>query len=316
MSDLSKPMFHNEDAARKYLERIRWPDGPYCPYCGQTETARPVRGKSMGKGWYYCSDCQRKFTVRVGTLYERSHVPLHKWVMAMHLMAASKKGVSAHQLHRMLGVTYKTAWFMAHRIREAMRDDSPSSMGGPGKSIQADETYFGKVENPRTTTTRGAPFTKGGKTGPSNKRAVVSLVEPGGRVRSFNVKTANSVTIREILVTNISRKTELHTDESRLYTKVGEEFAGHKTVVHTKGQYVGPSGESTNAVENYFSIFKRGMKGVYQHCQEKHLHRYLAEFDFRYNTRKIEDAERRDLAIKGAENKRLTYRRIGEGAAS
>ncbi len=313
MCDLSKPMFHNDDAARRYLERIRWPDGVVCPYCGQLEAARPVRGKSMGKGWYYCSDCERKFTVRVGTVYERSHIPLHKWVMAMHLMAASKKGISAHQLHRMLGITYKSAWFMAHRIREAMVDANPQPMGGPGGSVQADETYIGKKEAIRTKTAFGLPFTKSGNSGPGGKRAVVSLVS-GGKARTFHVKSASAVTVREILITNVKRETELHTDESPIYTRVGREYAAHMTVKHSANQYVGPSGESTNKCENYFSIFKRGMKGVYQHCAEKHLQRYINEFDFRYNRREITDAERATEVVTGAGGKLLSYRRTGYGA--
>ncbi len=313
MCDLSNPMFHNETAARRYLEGVRWPDGAWCPFCGTQDAVRPVRGKSMGPGWYYCSECERKFTVRVGTVYERSHIPLHKWVMAMHLMAASKKGVSAHQLHRMLGITYKSAWFMAHRIREAMIDDNPEPMGGPGESIQADETYFGKVEHPRTKTTSGRPFTKSGKFGPANKRAIVSLVSKG-RARTFHVKNANARVVREILVTNAHRESELHTDESRIYTRVGGEFSAHRTVNHSAGEYVGKHGQTTNACENYFSIFKRGMKGVYQHCAEKHLQRYINEFDFRYNTRDLEDAERAAIAHKQAEGKRLTYRRTSLGA--
>ncbi len=230
--------------------------------------------------------------------------------MAMHLMAASKKGVSAHQLHRMLGITYKSAWFMAHRIREAMIDDNPEPMGGEGEAVQADETYFGKVENPTTKTTSGRPFTKSGKGGPANKRAIVSLVSKG-KARTFHVKNANARVVREILVTHAHRDSELHTDESRIYTRVGGEFSAHRTVNHSAKEYVGKHGQTTNACENYFSIFKRGMKGVYQHCGEQHLQRYLVEFDFRFNNREIEDAERRDKALAGAEGKRLTYRWSG-----
>ena len=298
MCDLSSPKFHNENSAREYLERIRWPDGPVCPRCDRMEPVRPLRGKSMGKGWYYCKGCQDKFTVRVGTIYERSHIPLHKWVAAMHLMAASKKGISAHQLHRMLKITYKSAWFMAHRIREAMKDNNPEPMGGSGSAVQADETYFGNKEGPKKPGRRGiAP-------GPANKRAIVSLIS-GGEARTFHVARADAQTVRRILVTNVHRESELHTDESRIYPRVGQEFTAHKTVVHTAGQYVGPSGESTNKVENYFSIFKRGMRGVYQHCAEKHLQRYINEFDFRYSTRDLQDAERAAMAHKQAEGKRI-----------
>ena len=187
MCDLSNPRFHNEDAARSYLEGIRWPDGTVCAFCDRQSTVRPVRGKSMGKGWYYCTKCQKKFTVRVGSIYERSHIPLHKWVTAMHLMAASKKGISAHQLHRMLGITYKSAWFMAHRIREAMKDDSPAPMGGPGSAVQADETYFGRK--------KGASR-KGG--GAGHKHAIVSLVTKD-KSRTFHVARADARTARQIL---------------------------------------------------------------------------------------------------------------------
>lgn len=309
MIDLTNPIYNDEAKAREHLETIRWPDGVTCPFCGSIDHVKPLGGKSMGPGWYHCGACRDKFTVRVGTVYERSKIALHKWVLATHLLCASKKGMSAHQLHRMLGVTYKTAWFMCHRIRESMDDPNPTPMGGPDDPVQADETYFGpKAEKRTTRVADGEPY-KTGQRGPSNKRAIVSLIS-GGKARTFHVKSANAATVRQLLVTNVTRDTELHTDESRIYTRVGEEFAAHRTVVHVKGQYVGPHGESTNKVENYFSIFKRGMKGVYQHCAEKHLQRYINEFDFRYNSRDLTDWERADLAIKGAEGKRLTYRRI------
>lgn len=306
MLDLKNPIFSNENKARSHLEKLRWPDGRYCPHCGETEKTSVVRGKR--RGLYFCNSCAKQFTVTVGTLFERSHVPLSKWLAAFHLMASSKKGMSAHQLHRMLGVTYKTAWFMAHRIREAMRETNPGPMGGSSQPVQADETYFGRVAEPQTKTTSGRPYTKGGG-GVSNKRAIVALVS-GGKARTFHVNKADAHTVREILVTNATREAELHTDESKIYIKVGREFADHKTVVHASGKYVGPSGESTNACENYFSVFKRGMKGVYQHCAEKHLHRYLAEFDYRYNNREITDAERAAKAIGQIKGRRLTYRRI------
>lgn len=312
MTDITSPIFQDANKARKHLEAMRWADGRFCPHCGATEGTSFVRGKKHRPGLYYCNDCKKTFTVTVGTVFERSKVPLNKWLLATHLLTSSKKGMSAHQLHRMLGVTYKTAWFMAHRIREAMIDDNPAPMGGGGKSVEADETYFGKVENPRSTTVSGRPFTKGGKSGPSNKRAVVSLVSEG-KARTFHVKSANAATVREILVANVTRDTELHTDESRIYTKVGEEFKAHKTVNHSAGQYVRKDGMTTNHVENYFSVFKRGMRGVYQHCKEKHLQRYLTEFDFRYNRRDLTDTERAQAALKGIEGKRLTYRRSTVG---
>jgi hypothetical protein len=241
---------------------------------------------------------------------ERSKIPLHKWVMAMHLMGASKKGMSAHQLHRMLGITYQSAWFLAHRIREAMREDGLAPMGGNGGIVEADETYFGQVENPASKKRKGRPYTKGGKSGPSGKRAVVALVERGGRVRSFHPANADGPTVTKIVRENIARESRLQSDESRLYISVGKEFAAHETVTHSHGEYV-RGDVHTNSVEGYFSIFKRGMRGVYQHCGEKHLHRYLAEFDFRYNRRVAlgySDTERAQDVARGAEGKRLMYR--------
>ena len=320
---LTDKIFTDENAAREHLEALRWSNGCSCPLCGGTDKIKPVKmvnkatkGKEAVevKGYYHCGDCRRKFTVRTGTVYERSHIALNLWVLATHLLCSSKKGMSAHQLHRMLGVTYKTAWFMAHRIREAMIDANPGPMGGPGKHVQADETYVGKKKNPPTVTTSGRPFTKGGKTGGNFKNAVVSLVSEG-KARTFHVDRADADTVRNILVTNVSRDTDLHTDESRLYTKVGEEFAGHETVNHSKGEYV-RNGVTTNNVENYFSVFKRGMLGTYQHCSEKHLGRYLVEFDFRYNRRDVDDFTRSVQAMKSAEGKRLTYRRIGGRAVA
>jgi transposase-like protein len=220
--DLNHPAFKNEDAARKWLEASRWPNGPVCPFCKSGERVEALGGKSMGKGWYHCNDCREKFTVRVGTLYERSHIPLHKWLLATHLLTSSKKGMSAHQLHRMLGITYKSAWFMAHRIRAAMAETNPGPMGGEGKIVQADETYYGNSSK------RAKSYKKGHR----YKQQVVALVEPKGRVRAFHVKSATVAGVRDILVRNIDRKSELHTDESRLYVQVGREFAGHKTVKH------------------------------------------------------------------------------------
>lgn len=306
MCDITNPIFNDETAAREHLEALRWPEGPVCPYCGKQSHVKPLGGKSMGPGWYHCGECRKKFTVRVGTVFERSKIALHKWLLATHLITASKKGMSAHQLHRMLGVTYKTAWFMAHRIREAMKDETPDPMGGPGGNVQADETYFGTRDK-----YRGKSWAE--KKGHSKKMSVVSLVSDG-KSRTFVVNRADASTVRNILVTNVKREAELHTDESRLYTKVGKEFAAHRTVIHARGSYVGPNGETTNNVENYFSVFKRGMRGVYQHCKEKHLQRYINEFDFRYNTRDIDDSDRRDEALKGIEGKRLTYRRTAFGA--
>lgn len=301
--DLNHPAFKNEDAARKHLEATRWPDGVTCPHCSSVDSVKPLKGKSMGAGWYHCNACREKFTVRVGTLYERSHIPLHKWLLATHLMTSSKRGISAHQLHRMLGITYKSAWFMAHRIREAMKDSFTGPLGGEGEIVQADETYTGNSKR-----------AKSYKKGLRHKRSVVALVEPKGKARVFHVKAATAETVREILVTNVDRKSELHTDESRLYTETGKEFADHKTVRHgwnQRGVYVGPEGQTTNHVENFFGNFKKGLKGVYGFCSEQHLKRYLTEFEFRYNHRTalgVNDGERAEAALKGIEGKRLTYR--------
>lgn len=325
MSALAAPHFQNDEAARELIEKVRWPEGPVCSHCGSINHAYAVKGRA---GLYRCAEpeCRKDFTVTTGTVMERSKVPLHKWMAAFYLLNASKKGISAHQLHRTLGVTYQTAWFMCHRIREAMRpDDEPGTdpLGGRGKIVEADETYFGPVEESRrrTKTGKGLPYTKGGRSGPSNKRAVVSLVERGGRVRSFHPATADGETVTAILRENVRRESRLHTDESKLYIYPGADFAAHKTVKHSADEYVrtefswdkgGPKSEKvhTNTVEGYFSIFKRGMKGVYQHCKEKHLHRYLAEFDHRYNHRVAlgySDIDRMNAAIKGVEGKRLTY---------
>ncbi|OJU52808.1 MAG: IS1595 family transposase [Mesorhizobium sp. 61-13] len=321
--DITAAIYTDADKAREHLEAIHWPNGPLCPHCGNADETRIVKlqGKSTRPGVYKCNECRQPFSVTVGTVFERSHIPLNKWVLASHLLAASKKGMSAHQLHRMLGVTYKTAWFMAHRIREAMKEDVSSSgpLGGEGKTVEADETYIGKRETPRKLARgRIAKPTKSGKSGGAQKRIVVGLVERGGKARMFHLNDATASTVRDVLVRNVSRDTVLYTDSSRLYTRTGEEYASHKTTNHAHGEYVRYEGEEvihSNTIENVFSVFKRGMIGVYQHCGEAHLHRYLAEFDFRYNRRtalKISDAERAEDLLRMARDKRLTYRRIGE----
>lgn len=300
MSDLTNPIFHDETKARRHFEALRWPDGRYCPHCGATEETSPVKSKDQA-GLYYCNACKKKFTATVGTVFERSHIPLHKWLAATHLLASSKKGMSAHQLHRMLGITYKSAWFMAHRIREAMKDNDPTPMGGKGDIVEADETYLGSS---------GYEFTNGKgwqmKRGLGDKKKVVTLVERGGRARSIMAENINGKVVRDFLVTNADRNSVLMTDESGLYKGVGKEFKRHFTVNHKKGEYA-KGFASTNTVEGYFSIFKRGMIGTYQHCGEQHLQRYLSEFDFRYSNRALSDAERAEVAIAGTEGKRLMY---------
>ncbi|MBX9930477.1 MAG: IS1595 family transposase [Methylobacterium sp.] len=318
--NLSDPRFIDVDAARAWLEAQRWMNGRVCPHCGNADEAKikALAGKAHRPGVYQCNECREQFTVTVGTVMERSKIPLNKWVMAMHLMSSSKKGMSAHQLHRMLGVTYKTAWFLSHRIREAMRPGPDAGpIGGEGKIVEADETYFGKTEESRPSPKRkGLPYTKGGRSGPSNKLAIVSLVERGGTVRSFHPGVADKVAVTAIVKENIAKESKFFTDESRLYTGLSAHFVEHSTVKHSVGEYV--RGEvHSNTIEGYFSIFKRGMKGIYQHCAEKHLHRYLAEFDFRYNHRTklgYSDYERSCQLAQGLAGKRLTYRRTDEAS--
>jgi transposase-like protein len=303
-------MFQDEDKAREALESELWPNGPICRHCGNSDPDKiaKMQGKSHRPGLYYCNECKGQFTVTVGTVLERSKIPLTKWLMAAHMFNSGKNGVAAHEIHRTLKVTYKTAWFMMHRLREAMTTLNPTPMGGKGKSVQADETYYGN----------SSKRAKGYKKGHSHKAGVVALVEPKGRVRAFHVKTATVKSVRKILVTNAHRASELHTDESRLYVEVGKEFAGHKTVEHgsnARGYFVGKDGQTTNAVENFFGNFKRSMKGTYRFCGEQHLQRYLAEFEFRHNNRSglgINDGERTANALKGIEGKRLTYRSADE----
>jgi transposase-like protein len=303
--ELSHPIYHDENAARRHIEATRWPDGPVCPFCGSIgETVRPLNGASMGDGWYYCGECKGKFTVRVGTVYERSHIPLHKWLLAFRLMASSKKGISAHQLHRTLNVTYKSAWFLAHRIREAMRADDPEPLGGKDKIVEADETYIGPGKDVFVND-RGWQKERGG----ASKRKVIALVERGGRSQSINVENLDAPTIRKALFENVVLDSRLHTDEALHYRRPGKEFAAHERVNHSAGEYA-RGDVTTNTVEGFFSIFKRGMVGG-----EQHLQRYLDEFDFRYSNRArlgVDDAERTTRAIRGASGKRLTYRRIGE----
>lgn len=315
-SVLSDKHFHDEAAAYKWVEARVWPNGPVCPHCGGVERISAMGGKSTRIGAYKCYQCRKPFTVKVGTIFESSHVPMHLWLQAMFLMSSSKKGVSSNQLHRTLGVTLKTAWFMSHRIREAMRDGALAPMGGNGSIVEADETYFGKTKEPKVSKQRkGRPYTKGGRSGPSDKRAIVSLVERGGSVRSFHVENADKLTVSGIVTANIARETRLHTDESRLYSGAETYFASHETINHTAKEYA-RGDVTTNSVEGYFSIFKRGMKGVYQHCSEKHLHRYLAEYDFRYNARValgVNDIARTERAVRGIVGKRLTYQTTSKG---
>src|SRR3954451_1940994 len=300
--DLTDQIFHDEEAARRHFEAQRWSDGPICPHCGVVGNATELKGKSTRPGVYKCKDCRKPFTATIGTLYERSHIPLHKWLLATHLLAASKKGMSAHHLWRQLGFgSYRTAWFMVHRIRKGMREAHiPEPMGGEGKFVEADETYVGGKAKNRAYAKTLAP-----------KEPVVALVERKGRVRTFHVPTVNATNMKPIIKEQISPKSDLRTDESAVYTEVGKSFASHEVVNHSAKEYV--RGDAyTNTVEGYFSILKRGIYGVYHHVSQEHLKRYLAEFDFRYNERValgVNDQERTIRALRGIVGKRLTYRR-------
>lgn len=322
-SVLARAHFHDEAAAFAYLEEKLWPNGPVCPKCGGEGYAlKGVKDKKGRErlGLKKCRACRAQFTLRIGTIFEDSHAPLHLWLQAIALMAASKKGISSNQLARVLGVQVKTAWFMSHRIRMAMAPGGKlPPMGGEGKVVEVDETYHGKVANPPQFRKDGQPFKvqrPGRKKGTrlADKRPIIALIERGGSARTFHVAEANAPTVQKIIRENIDPRSMIHTDASSLYDFAGKEFAGHKSVRHTLGEYVKWDENGAihnNSCEGYFSVFKRGMKGVYQHCSEKHLHRYLAEFDYRHNTRTklgFDDTERADKLITQVVGKRLTYR--------
>jgi transposase-like protein len=301
-SVLSADRFHNEEAAFEYVEAHLWPNGPTCPHCGNADATKigRLQGKTTRAGLRKCYACRKPFTVRMGSIFEDSHLPLRLWLQAIHLMCASKKGISTRQLQRMLGCGLKTAWFLSHRIRETMKTHRgmfTEPMGGAGKTVEVDETYVGR----KAGTKAFLPV--------SEKQPVVALVERNGEVRSFHMPTVRANTIRSVMARNISLESHLMTDESKMYTYVGHNFASHGTVVHSNREYV-RGDVHTNTVEGYFSILKRGIYGVYQHVSEAHLNRYLSEFDFRYNNRialGCDDNTRADRALKGAKGKRLTY---------
>jgi transposase-like protein len=299
MTAINAPYFHDNDKAREYLESIRWPDGAVCPHCQSDKDHYQMQGKTHRIGMWKCAACRKQFSVTVGTVFERSKIPLSKWLFAAYLLCSSKKGMSAHQLHRTLGVTYKTAWFLAHRIRHAM-DSTGGLLGQNGGIVEADETYIGRK-----------PGVKKGRGGFRHKNTVLSLVQRDGEVRSTVV--TNFAQVKRAFKKHASPDANLMTDQHKKFRKIGKTFMSHQTVDHSKYEYV-RGNVSTNTIEGVFSIFKRGMQGIYQHCGSQHLHRYLAEFDFRYNHRSalgIEDSQRVVNALKGIEGKRLTYRTAG-----
>jgi transposase-like protein len=310
-SVLNAPQFLNEEAAFAYVESRLWPNGPVCPHCGNADAKRirKMEGKTTRLGLHKCYECKGQFTVRQGTIFESSHLPLHLWLQVIHLMCASKKGISTNQIQRMLSCSMKTAWFLTHRIREAMRDGAFSPMGGAGGVVEIDETYIGRKDGFEV------------KRGSGHKNAVLTLVERDGKARSFHVEKASKDVVIPIVRENIDRESHVMTDESPVYSKLGNDFSKHGAVEHSRGEYGYRDRESgekinTNTVEGYYSIFKRGMIGVYQHCGEQHLHRYLAEFDFRYSNRiklGVNDTNRADIALQGVKGKRLTYETTAQG---
>ncbi|MDB5453951.1 MAG: family transposase [Caulobacteraceae bacterium] len=307
MSILSRPYFHDETEAFRFVEGIIWPQGPVCPHCGAMDRLTTVKAnpeKRIRHGLHRCGHCKGQFTVRMGTIFEESKLPLTKWLQAIFLMCSSKKGVSAHQLGRTLEVTYKTAWFLAHRVREAMRSGELAPFGQGGGDVEVDETFIGRD-----------PSEPVGLGGANHKMKVVTLVDRStGAARSHHVEFINVKVVAKIVTDNIASEARLLTDEARHYTKIGRTFAAHGTTVHARNQYVSREDPTihTNTIEGFFSIFKRGMRGVYQHCGKQHLHRYLAEFDFRYSNRialGCDDTTRAVRALQGVVGKRLTYRR-------
>ena len=304
MSIVNNPIFNDSEKAREWLETLLWPQGPVCPKCGIVGAAYTLKGKAHRPGLYKCKGCDAQFTVTVGTLFERSHIPLNKWLLAFHLMVGSKKGISAHQIHRMLGLTYKSAWFMCHRIREAMRDGKlATALGGQNKVVEVDETYVGgKAKNRKHIV--------------PPKEAVVALVERDGRVRSNHVPAVNAKTLGPILHAQMDGASYVMTDESPVYPPGIKGFGGHGSVNHSIQEYVRGGFWHTNTVENYFSLLKRGIIGTYHHVSQQHLKRYLGEFDFRYNMRVklgFDDGQRMAKAAQGIVGKRLTYRRTRGG---
>ncbi len=318
-SVLSEEYLHDEAKAYELVEGVLWPDGPVCPHCGVLERASPMKGKSTRIGTYKCYACRKKFTVKIGTIFEDSHIPMRTWLQAIYLMASSKKGISSNQLHRTFGISLRSAWFMSHRIREAMRSGnlSPPQMGGAGGIVEIDETIYGRAATHPKGRKKKATPDKVRITNSAHKNVILSLVERGGEVRSYHVEGSTVGQVVPIVVNNVSREAQVMTDAAALYKRMNSDgwFASHDRVDHSKEEYAryeeGRPVIHTNTVEGYFSVFKRGMRGTYQHCKEKHLHRYLSEFDFRYNNRValgVDDQERATRALQGVKGKRLKYR--------
>jgi transposase-like protein len=296
---LNQPHFTDPDKAREYLEALRWPNGAVCPHCGSTGDHYQLQGKAHRPGLWKCHDCREQFTITVGTVFERSKIALNVWLQAVHFISSSKKGMSSHQLHRTLGVTYKTAWFISHRIREAMKDGSMGPLGGGGKVVEADDTYWGNVGKQ-----------KKGARGGDHKMKIVSLIERDGKKRSFHVANVTAETVTPILKKHIAKRSRLHTDEAKVYNEAGLHFKTHETVNHSAKEYA-YGDVTTNTAESSFAILKRGLYGTFHHVSEAHLQRYATEFDFRWNHRAkmgFNDKQRADAILKGIAGKRLMYR--------
>jgi transposase-like protein len=310
-SAISDEALHDEAKAYELVEAVLWPDGPVCPHCGSVERISKMQGKSTRIGAYKCYACRQKFTVKIGTIFEDSHIPMRFWLQAIFLLASSKKGISSNQLHRTFGISLRSAWFMSHRLREAMRAGPLSPMGGGGGIVEVDETIYGRA----ATHPKGRRRKDSKITNAAHKNVILSLVERGGQVRSYHVAGSTVSEVIPIVQENVSREAAVMTDSAQLYKYRLGDFASHDRVDHSQSEYTreeeGRPLIHTQTVESYFSVFKRGMRGTYQHCKEKHLHRYLAEFDFRHNARValgVNDRDRAEKMLRGVKGKRLTYR--------
>jgi len=305
-ANILAPHFQDADKAREHLEAIRWPSGPICPHCGVLGGHYAMKGAAHRTGLLKCKDCRKQFSVTVKTVFEGSKIPLNKWLLAVHLMCASKKAMSSHQLHRMLGITYKSAWFMTHRIREAMKPNGGGLLGSGGGVVEVAETYWGNAK-PKADCARGY----------DHKMKIMSLVERDGTKRSPHVASVNGATVREILKANVCKTANLMTDEASVHTKIGREYASHGVVRHKAKEYARDNA-ITNNVECSFSLLKRGLIGTFHHVGEQHLQRYVTEFDFRWNNRVaagVGDVSRAEILLGQVGGKRLTYRHSSSGKA-